>query len=187
MHEQITQIPLSFSIQGPDCSGSFRVGPVINGKVCSYDTAKGVTLMQHSVDVNDFMVKRPVLVTPETELFEAIHQILRYKLSGVAVVDDDKHPVGMLSELDCLRAILSGTYYGEEVGTVRVADHMTAKVECVHAHANVVDVAKSMLDHKRRRRPVVDDHNQLVGQITCRAILKCVKDFDVPKRWFESV
>ena len=142
--------------------------------------------MKHSVDVNDYMVKRPVLVTPETELFEAIHQILRHKLSGVTVVAEDKTPIGMLSERDCLRAILSGTYYGDEVGTIRVADHMAENVESVHTHADVIDVAQSMLDHKHRRRPVVNDHNQVVGQLTCRQILKCIKDFDVPKRWFEG-
>jgi len=138
--------------------------------------------MQKSVDVNDYMVKRPVLVTPDTELFEAIHRILRYRISGVAVVDGNKRPVGMLSELDCLRAILSDTYFGENVVNMSVGDHMTADVECVPAHADIIGVAKSMLDHKRRRRPVVDEENRLVGQITCRAILKCVKDFGLPKR-----
>ena len=101
--------------------------------------------MKKSVDVNDFMVKHPVLVTPDTELFEAIHKILRYKLSGVTVIDDERHPVGMLSELDCLRAILSDTYYAEGAGNIRVADHMTPKVEIVDAHSNVIGVARSML------------------------------------------
>ncbi|NKB99558.1 MAG: CBS domain-containing protein [Pseudomonadales bacterium] len=142
--------------------------------------------MKNLVDVNSYMVKRPVVVTPETELFEAIHKILRHKLSGVTVVDENRHPVGMLSELDCLGAILSGTYYGDEHGTIIVGDHMAREVECVHSHADVIDVAQSMLDHKHRRRPVVNDHNQVVGQLTCRAILKCIKDFDVPKRWFEG-
>lgn len=139
-----------------------------------------------SVNVQDYMVKRPVLVKEDTELFEAIHEILRYKISGVTVVDDHRHPVGMLSELDCLRAILSGTYYQEEVGTILVKDHMSPNVESVDTHADIMEIAKSMLDHKHRRRPVVNDQNQLVGQLTCRAILKGVKDFDVPKRWFEG-
>lgn len=142
--------------------------------------------MKNSVDVNDYMVKRPVLVHPDTDLFEAIHRILRYKISGVSVVDDQNHPVGMLSELDCLRAILSGTYYGEEVGTILVKDHMSNAVECVNSHADVIDVAQSMIDHKHRRRPVVNNQNEVVGQLTCRNILKCIKDFDVPKRWFEG-
>jgi len=141
--------------------------------------------MKNSVDVNDYMVKRPVLVEPDTEVFEAIHQILRYKISGVTVVDDRKHPVGMLSELDCLRAILSGSYYGD-VGKILVKDHMSVGVESVNSHADVIDVAQSMLDHKHRRRPVVNRENKVIGQLTCRNILKCIKDFDVPKRWFEG-
>ena len=141
--------------------------------------------MKNSVDVNDYMVKRPVLVEPDTEVFEAIHQILRYKISGVTVVDDRKHPVGMLSELDCLRAILSGSYYGD-VGKILVGDHMSVGVESVNSHADVINVAQSMLDHKHRRRPVVNRENKVVGQLTCRNILKCIKDFDVPKRWFEG-
>ena len=140
--------------------------------------------MKRSVDVNDFMVKRPVLVTPDTELFEAITKILRYKISGVAVVDDRKRPVGMLSELDCLRAILSDAYFGEGGAKIEVADHMTSDVECVDAHSDVLGVARSMLDHKRRRRPVVDSQQRVVGQITCRAILKCVSEFGGPRQWF---
>lgn len=141
--------------------------------------------MPHSIDVNDYMVKNPVLATPDTGLFEAIHQITSRRVSGVTVIDEDRHPVGMLSELDCLRAILSGAYYGDRVGTMRIADHMSKNVECVPAHASLVDVAQSMLAHKRRRRPVVNDRNELIGQITCRAILRCVTDFDVPGQWFD--
>ncbi|MGI9324116.1 MAG: CBS domain-containing protein [Pseudomonadales bacterium] len=142
--------------------------------------------MKNSVDVNDYMVKRPVLVNPDTALFEAIHRILRYKISGVTVVDESKYAVGMLSELDCLRAILSGTYHGEVLGSILVKDHMSENVESVKSHSDVIDVAQSMLDHKHRRRPVVDANNKVVGQLTCRNILKCIKEFDVPKRWFEG-
>jgi CBS domain-containing protein len=145
-----------------------------------------MVMKKNSVDVNDYMVKRPVLVHPDTELFEAIHQILRHKISGMTVVDDNKHPVGMLSELDCLRAILSGSYYGEETGTILVKDHMSTEVEDISSHADVISIAQSMLDHKHRRRPVVNGQNQVVGQLTCRNLLKCIKDFDVPSRWFEG-
>lgn len=139
--------------------------------------------MAHSVDVNDYMVAAPVLVTPDSELFEAIGEIITNRLSGVTVVDDDRHPVGMLSELDCLRAILSGTYYGQGVGRSRVAEHMTREVECVRAHSDIIEVARSMLERKRRRRPVVNERNELVGQITCRAILRCFRAFDMPEQW----
>ncbi|MDA1074246.1 MAG: CBS domain-containing protein [Proteobacteria bacterium] len=142
--------------------------------------------MLRSVKVRDHMIRRPVLVHPETELFEAIHQILRHKISGVTVIDENRKTVGMLSELDCLKAILSATYYQEEVGTIPVSDHMSPNVECVSADEDIILVAQSMLEHKHRRRPVVDDHGHIIGQLTCRGILKAVKDFDVPKRYFEG-
>ena len=139
------------------------------------------------VKVRDHMVNRPVVVNPETELFAAIHKILVHKISGVTVVDDHKKPVGILSELDCLRAILSGSYYQEEVGTILVQDHMTTgKLETVGPDEQIIDVALSMLDHKHRRRPVVDEQGNLLGQLTCRQLLKGVKDLDLPEDWRES-
>ena len=136
---------------------------------------------KRGVKVSDHMVRRPVLVTPETELFAAIQKSLVHKISGVTVVGDQRKAVGMLSELDCLRAILSGSYYQEEVGTILVGDHMTQGVESVGPGEQIVDVALSMLDHKHRRRPVVDERGNLLGQLTCRQLLKGVKDFDLPE------
>ncbi|MDH3641294.1 MAG: CBS domain-containing protein [Gammaproteobacteria bacterium] len=138
------------------------------------------------VKVSDHMVKRPVMVNADTELFEAIHKILVHKISGVTVVDENRKLVGMLSELDCLRAILSGSYYQEEVGTILVKDHMTAEVETLGPDQQIVDVALSMLDHKHRRRPVVDQRGNLLGQLTCRQLLKGVKDLDLPEDWREK-
>ena len=138
--------------------------------------------MTKSVKVRDYMLKRPVLVHPDSDLFEAIHKILTAKISGVTVVDDHEKPVGMLSELDALRAILHGTYYQEEVGTILVRDHMTQGCETVGPDDDIIDVAVSMLDHKHRRRPVIDSHGNLVGQLSCRQLLKGLKDFDVPQR-----
>lgn len=138
------------------------------------------------VTVSDHMVKRPVTVSVDSELFAAIHKILVHKISGVIVVDENKKPIGMLSELDCLRAILSGSYYQEEVGTILVNDHMTTELDVVGPDEQMTDVALSMLDRKHRRRPVVDDRGQLLGQITCRQLLKGVKDFDLPEDWREN-
>ncbi len=137
--------------------------------------------MIKSVKVQDYMLKRPVVVSPETELFEAIHKILVNRISGVTVVDEMKRPIGMLSELDALRAILSATYYQEEVGTHLVSDHMTEGVETLTPNEDIIDVAMSMLDHKHRRRPVIDSHGYMIGQLTCRQLLKGMKDMDMPE------
>jgi CBS domain-containing protein len=137
-------------------------------------------MFRTSVRIRDYMIRRPVLVRPDSDIFDAIRQIINHRISGVIVVDEHRTPVGILSELDCLRAILSGSYYGEEQGVVRVEDYMTSPVETIHVDENIIDVAKSMLDHKRRRRPVVDENGHLIGQVTCRALLKAIRDLDIP-------
>lgn len=135
--------------------------------------------MFQSTRVSDHMLLKPVLVTPETDLFEAIHLILVNKLSGVTVIDEHRRPVGILSELDCLKAILTGTYY-QMVGG-RVSEYMTTgPIDTIAPGDDVLSVAQSMLDHKRRRRPVVDENGVLVGQVTCRQLLKALKEMDMP-------
>ena len=133
-----------------------------------------------STRVSDYMLARPVLVTPETDLFVAIHQILSNRISGVTVIDEAGRPVGMLSELDCLDGILTGTYHQSVGGKVK--DYMTTgPVECVGPNDDILLVAKSMLDRKRRRLPVVNREGVLIGQVTCRHLLKALKDFDAPE------
>jgi CBS domain-containing protein len=43
-------------------------------------------------------------------------------------------------------------------------------------HEDITDVAQDMLAKKRRRRPVVED-GRLIGQVTCRQLLKATLDF----------
>ena len=129
--------------------------------------------MLGSVELKDYMLRNPVTARPELTVYEAAHRILDHKVSGLVVVDERKALMGMLSELDCLRVILAGVYNDEEFGAALVGDVMAREVEVQHPHDDIVDVATSMLDHKHRRRPVVQD-GLLVGQVTCRQILKVV-------------
>ena len=136
--------------------------------------------MLHSVELRKYMLNKPITVKPEMTIFAAAQQILAHKVSGVCVVDDDNNLVGMLSELDCLRAIVNSYKEHGEVKAGVVADVMAGQVEANHPHDNIISVASSMLDHKHRRRPVAVD-GKLVGQITCRQILKAIKEFAAPQ------
>lgn len=134
--------------------------------------------MLRSVQMKDYMLTNPVKVKPSDDVFEAIHQILIYRVSGLCVVDDSGQLVGVLSELDCLRAILSSVYNKNPVG--KVAEYMTKDVISVKLNDNIVDVATDMMLHKHRRRPVVADDGSLIGQVSCRQLLRAVKEFADP-------
>lgn len=134
--------------------------------------------MLRSVDLSDYMLTNPVTVSATENVFTAIDVIVDKKVSGVCVVDDDNRLLGVLSELDCLRAILSATY--NENGDVgNVEDFMTKEVDYCELHADLVDVAADMIKKGHRRRPVVDS-GKLVGQITCRKLLSVVSEFTHP-------
>jgi CBS domain-containing protein len=121
------------------------------------------------------MLTNPVKVRPDDNVLDAMQVILDNKISGVCVVDDEQNLVGILSELDCLRAALGAIYNNSSTGKVR--EYM-ANDNLVVAHPNedIVDVAQDMLLKNKRRRPVVED-GKLIGQITCRQLLKAVKTF----------
>ena len=131
--------------------------------------------MLQSVNLRDYMLPNPVKVKPDDSVLDAMQVIIDNKISGVCVVDIDGNLVGILSELDCLRAALGATYNNTGVGLVR--DHMTGdNLLVAHPEENILDVAQDMLLKKHRRRPVVEN-GRLIGQITCRQLLAAVKKF----------
>jgi len=133
--------------------------------------------MFRSVDALDYISAHPVLVKPDTNIFGVIHELLVHKVSGATVVDNDNNVVGVISELDCLQAILDGSYYNQVNGTA--ADFMTTDVESLSSNEDIIAIAKHMLKSKRRRLPIMEN-GKFVGQLTVRSILKAVKDFDMP-------
>ena len=134
--------------------------------------------MLRSVAVREHMLKNPVAVRPEDSVYDAIHAIIVNRISGVCVVDGEDKLVGILSELDCMRAILSATYNEQAAG--KVSEFMTRDVITAGLDDDIVNLAADMLAHKHRRRPVVED-GRLVGQISCRQILRAVKEFAGPR------
>jgi|DEB0MinimDraft_12_1074336.scaffolds.fasta_scaffold79866_2 CBS domain-containing protein len=133
--------------------------------------------MPKSVEVSQYMQHKPITVMADMNIYDASRKILENKVSGVVVIDANNNLVGMLSELDCLRALVTSVYNGADPGGALVKDIMTLDVEVNHPTDDIVTVAASMLDHKHRRRPIVVD-GKLVGQLTCRQILGAIKDFN---------
>ncbi|MDG1206696.1 MAG: CBS domain-containing protein [Pseudomonadales bacterium] len=136
--------------------------------------------MLKSLELRDVMIHQPVTVSPNITVFEAAQIIMENKITGVIVVDDEKNLVGILSELDCLRVTLAGAYNDDEFSTALVRDVMTEKVVVQSPNDDIVDVATSMLEHRQRRRPVVEN-GKVVGQVTCRQILRVITEASIKK------
>lgn len=131
--------------------------------------------MLRSVKAQDYMCEALITFTPETDLFEAINQLVDNGITGAPVIDAKGNLVGLLSEADCLRAILTLTYHEEEMGGV-VGDYMVEEVHTINYDADIIMVAEEFINNGRRRLPVVRD-GKVIGQISRRDVLRAVEQF----------
>ncbi|MDO6447305.1 CBS domain-containing protein [Colwellia sp. 1_MG-2023] len=133
--------------------------------------------MLTSVNLRDYMLTNPAKVNENVHLSEAMKSIIDNKVSGLCIINDTGDFVGILSEMDCLNAILNATY--NNIGVGKVSEYMIKdNILTASPNDDIVDVAKDMLMKKHRRRPVIEG-GKLVGQVTCRQLLAAVNKFNL--------
>ena len=110
--------------------------------------------MPQPTTINDCMRRNPLTINVSANLVQAIEIIVEYKLTGLTVTDDEGRPVGILSELDCLQAILTAIYNDGDPEHAMVRDAMCDDLNVCQATDSLVEVAQSMLSTRQRRRPV---------------------------------
>lgn len=140
----------------------------------------------------DVMSKDVISVHPADKVEHVAKIMLDNKISGVPVVDENMHVVGMLSENDLmvkaheLKVPFYVTLFDSMIflenplhfqtdlkkyTAVKVRDIMTEKVITVDEDMEVSDVVDLMMRKKINRVPVLR-HQKLVGIITRNDILK---------------
>ena len=129
-----------------------------------------------SLKISDHLITNPVKIASTATIGEAARTIIDNKVSGVIVVNENDEVEGMLSELDCLKSLLTEIYNEGQVGKELVTIEMSAPVTYNKPDEDIISVAQSMLDQKQRRRPVIDN-GKLIGQITCRQLLSAIMAF----------
>jgi len=122
--------------------------------------------------VKDIMAKRLVIFQPDMHVRAAIESLLKYKISGAPVVDENGTLIGVLSEIDCMPTIIQDLYYSDSGGSVR--DFMSTEITTVNSEMGLVDLAEIFQKKHFRRLPVVDN-GILVGQVSRRDVLKAIQ------------
>ena len=131
------------------------------------------------LSVRDIMTAEPRVVTPDTPLRQAAQDMVRAGIGGLPVVDDQGRVIGMLSERELMRHLLtaylqggstgasttSGTKTPPASGRRLVRDVMTRQVLCVSPDQPLAEVASIMTSKDVDRVPVVGG-GRLVGLLT---------------------
>jgi len=130
----------------------------------------------HLPIAQEIMTTAVITVRPELPVFDAMRILLRHRISGAPVVEDEGALVGMLSELDCLKVLANGEFYDDdhsEEGTVR--DYMSLGTRSVGLEVDVYSLSHYFLDHSVRRIPVLKG-SKLVGLISRRDVLRAIEE-----------
>ncbi|WP_235864791.1 CBS domain-containing protein [Pseudothauera lacus] len=124
------------------------------------------------MQVKDYMIGDHLAFRPDTNVLDAIHQLLQHHLSGAPVTDESGRLVGFLSEKDCLKIAVNASYFDGRGGMVQ--DFMAREVVSLSAEANLVDAIEIFISKPYRCLPVVDDE-RVVGQIARRDVLRAME------------
>jgi CBS domain-containing protein len=126
--------------------------------------------------VRDLMTERPRAVAADMPLRDAARFLVRARVGGLPVVDDDGFVLGMLSERELMQHLLTAYLQGGAprpepptgaMGNTRrsVRDVMTRQVLCVSPDQPLAEAASLMNNRNVDRVPVVKE-GRLVGFLT---------------------
>lgn len=129
--------------------------------------------------VHELMTTDVVTATPDTALKDAARELAERGISGLPVVDADRHVLGVLSEADILAKEIDGAHRGsalqrflegapttERFHALTVGEAMSAPAITIEASRPVTEAAAAMLADGINRLPVVDAEARLVGVVT---------------------
>jgi CBS domain-containing protein len=118
------------------------------------------------LSARDIMTNDVVTIPADATIKEAIELLTERQISGLPVVDDEGHLVGVLTEFALLAMV-----YDQDVQTHTVGQHMTQDVITVDIDDPVTRVADLCIVHRIRRVPVTK-RGRLVGLIARRDVLR---------------
>ncbi len=128
--------------------------------------------MTHEISdmvASDIMITRLVKLRPETDVFKAIEILVKNKISGAPVVDDNDQLLGVFSEKCCMQVLVDAAYEGLPTNEVRA--FMNNDPDSVQENTRLLSIANFFLITPSRRLPVLRD-GKLVGQISRRDVIR---------------
>lgn len=130
--------------------------------------------MLKSIKVRSYMARHQLKFKADMDLFTAIGLLLEHRCNGAPVVDASGQLIGILTESDCLKGILTGAYFEDAHGMV--GNIMTSPVDSIDADCDIISVANRLRDTDFQQFPVTCE-GKLVGMISRPDVLRAVKEF----------
>ena len=124
------------------------------------------------ITVREVMHANVISVLPNALVEQALDLMIKHRISGLPVIDENGILVGLISEFDALELMCDSK---EDYWPVEpVAGLMTTKVESVDVNLRLSDLAQVFRNRSVRRLPVIE-HGKVVGIVSRRDVIKAIR------------
>jgi len=146
--------------------------------------------LMHSVKAADIMTEKVISVHKETSAKEIAEIMAERNVSGLPVIDDREHVLGIISEKDFLfqmgkdgmKSIMSiiteclgnKACLAAPIRTQKAVDIMTSPAITVNGNTPVVDIVNLFAEKNINRVPVINQQLRLVGIVSRADALQTV-------------
>ncbi len=123
--------------------------------------------------VTEYMDKDVLVLDKDTLTREAARMLRHYETDDIVVTDENKLPVGIVTDEDILSKVSDASVYAE---ATTLKDVMSAPLVTINEKATLQDALHKMRDNDIRKLPVLSKKNQVMGMIFQTAIANVIRD-----------
>jgi len=123
---------------------------------------------------SDYMITDVITFKADQEITDVTETIIKRKISGAPVVNNEGEIIGIITEKDCLRVIYDEKYHNLFPNQGKVTNYMSKKVVTVDYNIKINELASLFMKSNFRRYPVLEN-GKMVGVISRRDVLKACK------------
>ena len=130
----------------------------------------------------DFMRRKLVTLTADTEVLDGVARLLRDNISGASVIDDQGQYLGVFSEKCSMNAMTEVVEVAASCGVYSGAtrEFMKSELFTLSPDIDVFEAIDEVLKRRISGAPVVDEHQQYLGifseKTAMRVLISAVHD-----------
>lgn len=123
--------------------------------------------------VTEYMDKDVLILSQNTLTREAARMLRHYETDDIIVTDEDRIPVGIVTDEDILSKVSDVSVYAE---ATKLKDIMTAPLVTINEKSTLQDALHKMRDNSIRKLPVLSKKNQVIGMVFQTTIANVIRD-----------
>ena len=123
--------------------------------------------------VTEYMDKDVLILNQNTLTRDAARMLRSYERDDIIVTDEEKRPVGIVTDEDILSKVSDVTVYAE---ATKLRDIMSAPLITINEKSTLQDALHKMRDNNIRKLPVISKKNEVIGMIFQGAIANVIRD-----------